>query len=74
VVQAKVTEVEETPVINRGKPEEILQEQNVLVKSIDTFEEGQGSRMSQTQKAQDYGIVAEHQESSSMIYGENQLT
>ena len=69
-----MTEVEETPVINRGKPEEILQEQNVLVKSIDTFEEGQGSRMSQTQKAQDYGIVAEHQESSSMIYGENQQT
>ena len=70
-----MTEVEETPVINRGKPEEIMQEQNVMVKSIDTFEEGQGSRMSQTQKAQDYGIVAENQESSSqIIYEQNQMT
>lgn len=59
-----MTEIEETPVINRGKPEEILQEQNVMVRSIDTFEEGQGSRMSQTQKAQGIGIVTEHQESS----------
>ena len=46
-----------------------------MVKSIDTFDEGQGSRMSQTQKAQDYGIVAENKESSSQIYYEqNQLT
>ena len=69
-----MTEPEETPVINRGKPEEILQEQNVMVKSIDTFEEGQGSRMSVTQKAQDYGIVAEHQESSQILNVEAQQT
>lgn len=61
VMQQKMTEVEETPEVNRGKPEEILQEQNVMVKSIDTFE-GQGSRLSQTQKAQDYAIVAENGE------------
>ena len=69
-----MTEVEETPVINRGKPEEIMQEQNVMVKSIDTFEEGQGSRMSQTQKAQDHGIVVENKDSSSIIYEQNQMT
>ena len=38
-------EIQETPVINRGKKDEILEESKVVVKSIETFE-GQGSRLS----------------------------
>ena len=68
--QAVAEIVEETPEVNRGKPEEILQEQNVMVKSMDTFE-GQGSRLSQTQKAENHAIVAENGEAQ-VIYAENQ--
>ena len=70
--QAVAEIVEETPEVNRGKPEEILQEQNVMVKSMDTFE-GQGSRLSQTQKAENHAIVAENGEAQ-VIYAENQQT
>lgn len=43
-----------------------------MVKSMDTFE-GQGSRLSQTQKAENHAIVAENGEAQ-VIYAENQQT
>lgn len=43
-----------------------------MVKSMDTLD-GQGSRLSQTQKAENHAIVAENGEAQ-VIYAENQQT
>lgn len=66
-------EIEETPVmVSKGKQELIDEEKKVIMGSVDTFD-GKGSRLSQTQKVQEEGIVAEDVRASG-VFAEHMQT